>query len=626
MVESQRSASASKAPEQAAPPDRRHRNRSGDPRKRNADRPDARKKRQRLVGKTTPRIYTPPLVTGPAGPCGCGCALTDATTRGFSVVEFAEQILKIHLRPWQRWLLIHALETLPDGTFRFRNIVVLVARQNGKSTLSIVLALWAMYARGVRVVLSAAQDLDTAEEIWQTGVDLVEETDEDEQPVRPELWELKENVVLVNGKKALILETGERWKVKAANRKAGRGLSGDLIILDELREQQNWHAWSAITKTTMARPLALVWCFSNAGDITSVVLRHLRVMAHRKLGDPDGIVADEDARLAGAGTSATAPDEFDVEQIREDDPELADLELDDLEVDVDDLFLAEWSAQPGASKWDRAGWEQANPSLGYGDITERAIASACGIDPEWEFRTEVLCQWPEGVLEGMFEAGTWEDCRNAPLVLPSGREVIRQADKIVGKSWLCIDQSQDASWAYVARVGRSADGRWQGEVIAAQRGTDWLKPWLLERVDGIVAVCAQGRGAPISGWLNDAMTDPKLVRVRFVRWEGADLIPGHLAGFAAVRDGQLWHNKQPTLDTAAERGKVNELVGGRVIDRLKSPVDVAPLIALFGAWWLSQRPARRPAAPPAPALVKSNTSADRATLPDFLRLEPGLGV
>jgi phage terminase large subunit-like protein len=40
--------------------------------------------------------------------------------------------------------LIHALELLPDGTFRFRTVVLLVARQNGKSTLMQVLTLWRM--------------------------------------------------------------------------------------------------------------------------------------------------------------------------------------------------------------------------------------------------------------------------------------------------------------------------------------------------------------------------------------------------------------------------------------------------------------------------------------------------
>jgi hypothetical protein len=106
-----------------------------------------------------------------------------------------------------------------------------MARQNGKSTVSQVLALWFMYVYGRPLVIGTAQDLDVAEEIWQGAVDLVEET--------PELDALKKHVIRVNGKKSLVLTTGERYKVKAANRRAGRGLSGDLVMLDELREHQS---------------------------------------------------------------------------------------------------------------------------------------------------------------------------------------------------------------------------------------------------------------------------------------------------------------------------------------------------------------------------------------------------
>ncbi|GAA4568706.1 hypothetical protein GCM10023193_50810 [Planotetraspora kaengkrachanensis] len=70
-----------------------------------------------LLGSTTPRLWTPPLVTGRRGPCGCGCALTPKTSLGFSCVDFARDVLGIELLPWQRWLLIHALELRPDGRF-----------------------------------------------------------------------------------------------------------------------------------------------------------------------------------------------------------------------------------------------------------------------------------------------------------------------------------------------------------------------------------------------------------------------------------------------------------------------------------------------------------------------------
>lgn len=121
---------------------------------------------QGVAGRTVPRLWTPPLIEGPAGPCGCGCALTEATSLGFRCVAFAEQVLGIRLDPWQRWFLIHALEVTPDGSFRFRTVLLLVARQNGKTTVVKALILWAMYTGRVSVVVGTAQDRDIARRAW----------------------------------------------------------------------------------------------------------------------------------------------------------------------------------------------------------------------------------------------------------------------------------------------------------------------------------------------------------------------------------------------------------------------------------------------------------------------------
>jgi hypothetical protein len=74
----------------------------------------------RLAGSVRPRLFTPPQRP-----------LTRRTTKGFDVIQFAE-IIGEPLLPWQQWLVKHALELTPDGTYRFRTVLVLVARQNGK--------------------------------------------------------------------------------------------------------------------------------------------------------------------------------------------------------------------------------------------------------------------------------------------------------------------------------------------------------------------------------------------------------------------------------------------------------------------------------------------------------------
>ncbi len=589
----------------------RRRRRSGDPRKRDPKAgPDARKARARF-GSTTPRLFTAPLVSGDPGPCGCGCALTDASTFGFEAVRFAEEVVKTVLRPWQRWLLIHGLELLPDGSFRFRNLVVLVARQNGKSILSVILALFFMYVMETRTVLSAAQDLDTAREIWNDGVSLVTEVDDDDHPVRPGLRAFHSHTATVNGREALVLTTGERWKVKAANRKAGRGLRGDLIILDELREQHNWFAWSAITKTTMARPNAQVWCFSNAGDIASVVLRHLRLKAHRKLGDPDGICAAEDAD--------SAPTAADVELVVEDNPELDGLTVADLEVEVDDLFLAEWSAPPGVSIWDRDGWAQSNPSLGYGDTTERAIASAAGTDPEWEFRTEVLCQWPDGALAGIFDTGTWQATMNRPdektgKMAPA--DILASNDQVDVVA--ALDVSKDGARTYIAFAGWRADGVAQAELVAAQPGTEWAGPWLMKHAGRIECVVGEKESVPASDVLATLAKDRTFtIPVAPIGGTEVGRVHGRCRGL--LRDKAARHNPQPPLDQAAALSVTRPVGSNEVIDLRRSPVDAAPIRSWEFALYQLTQPAKPVDTPPSlpRVLAGENTTTTWVPSRDF---------
>ena len=558
-----------------------------------------RAKRPRLYGREEPRIFTPPL-----RPLEPRTRTTEKHTLGYDVIDFATDALGIELFPWQKWLLVHMLELLPDGTLRFRTVVVLIARQNGKSTLSQVLALWFMIVWGWPLVLGTAQDLETAEEVWQGAVDLVEEDDE--------LSKLLKRVVKVNGKKALELKkdpdeekVSSRYKVKAANRRAGRGFTGNLIMLDELREHQNWEAWGAITKTTMAQAEAMILALSNAGDLTSVVLRYLRKMAHEAIGDPDGICEE----IATSG-----PTLLDVEDLKEDDAdEFDDDDLEDFEQDEETLGLFEWSAPPGCDKRDRDGWAQANPSVGWNPgFTERTIASACKTDPEWVFRTEVLCQWSEGTLTGPFPPGAWDKGKNALETLPDGTQRVREEDRIVGPVKAGIDQSHDRSMTYVAFAGHRADGIAHVEIVAARTGSAWVKDYLMDdrRRDRIQAVAGQSRGAPISPLMEELAADEEFT-IPVIEWAGSDLTAGWADVFDSVRDGTVRHNPQPMLDVAAATAVIKVFSGGASVpDHKASPAEVAPLMAFTAAkWLLGQREVVPPPPPPKPEAVRAEETS-----------------
>lgn len=519
-----------------------------------------------LKGSTTPRVFTPPL-----RPLEPRTPTTEKHTLGYAAIDFAKNILKVELYPWQEWLLVHALEILPDGTFRFRNVVVLVSRQNGKSTLSQVLSLFFMFVLQVPLVVGTAQDLDVAEEIWQGSVDLVEEN--------PFLNKQKLKVVGKNGSKALVLKDGCRYKVKAANRRAGRGLSGDLILLDELREHQTWDAWGAITKTTMARPEAQVWALSNAGDISSVVLRYLRKMAHQKLGDPDGICAADDPSLLLPDAQQIEDEEI---GLLDDD---IDLDEDDFSVEDDSLGLFEWSAAPTRSKMDRAGWCEANPSLGYGFITEKALRSSAATDPEWVFRTECLCQWSEGTLQGPFNSGAWEDGLWQPL------DTQPNPPQIVGAVKAGIATASDGSVTFIALAGRAEDGRVQVEIAARRAGKGWVEEWLDERVEnGVIdEISGQARGSQ-EATIMEALGKTKLPTTPL---QGADLPLAHTALFDAVHDNTFRHLPWPELDVAAATAVTKGMEGGaKLFDDKRSPTDIAALRAVVAALWLQNRPKR----------------------------------
>lgn len=558
------------------------------------------KRRERIAelkGCETPRIFTPPLRE-----------LTTETSLGFMMIDFASEVLGIDLFPWQRWLLIHAFELDPkwtiqtmdqrgplDPLFRFRKVIILVARQNGKTVVSQVVALFFLYALGTSLILGTAQDLDTAEEVWEGCLEMIEET--------PQLAALADRPSKVNGKKAIKLKTGERYKVKAANRKAGRGLSGDLIMLDELREHQSWDAWAAITKTATARAAAMILCLSNAGDMSSVVLRFLRLACHDAVGDPDGLVA-ESKRQALLPTMDDIAEfrELDDDDLEDYEPDPDDLAPEDFDENIADLGLFEWSSPPGCDVDDLPGLAQANPSVGYGITWRVLLADAIteGKDPEteWVFRTEAMCQWPEVGMHGVFPPGTWESTTN------------KQPVRITSDAVACVTVSSDRSRAWIALCGRRDDGKTQADVVATARGTAWVGGWLMERQDRIECVALQDRGGGASVELYRQFdTDPAFV-IPLVAWGGQNLVPWHGQTYDAIRDGKLFHNPHPALDRAASGATKKTLTGagGWVLDLFDPRVDAAPLAAVCGAYGCFVRPSEPlPPLPSAPHVIHTKT-------------------
>lgn len=441
-----------------------------------------------LLGRTEPRIWTRPLVTGRPGPCGCGCALTAKTSLGFEAVRFAEEVGGLKLLPWQRWLLIHLLELLPTGRFRYQRAIVLVGRQNGKTHILKVLALYFLFMGRGHLVLGAAQSLDIARESWAGAVDLAKDVDDLAAEV--------ENVRYANGEQCLTLVNGARYRITAATRGAGRGLSVDLLILDELREHRTWDAWSALSKTTTARPNALIVGISNAGDDQSVVLNSLRSTA----------LAETDETLG----------------------------------------LFEWSAPDGCELDDPEAWAQANPGLGR-TISESALRSAMMTDPPSVFRTESLCMRVDA-LDAAIDLTSWK----------AGADPSSNLGSVRSRVAACVDVAPDGAHVTLAGAAVLDDGRVRVEVLAAWSTTAAARrelPALLRRIGpAAVGWFPSGPAAELGVELRDldalelkgtevveaCQEFAGLVAGRQVLHPDDPLLNAHISGTSKLRTGDGW--------------------------------------------------------------------------------------
>ncbi len=454
-------------------------------------------------GSETPRVWTPPLRD-----------LTPDTSYGFECIGFAEDVLGLTLLPWQKWLLIHALELLPDGRFRFRTCLVLIARQNGKTLLMQVIALWRLYVDGAGLVIGTAQNLDVAEEAWNGAVSMAEDV--------PDLLAEIEHVDRTNGKKQIRLKTGPRYKVAAASRRGGRGLSGDTVMLDELREHQTWEAWNAVTNTTIARPYAQILGFSNAGDDASVVLKSLRDKALASLNEPD--------------TS---------------------------------LGIFEWSAPDDCDPDDPDMWALANPSLGW-TIGPEAIKSARETAPDAGFRTENLCQWVQDMGEPVIKAHVWA-------------KVADPTSELVGPFVAVVDVNRDRSKAAVAVCGARADGKPHVEVVAS---TGFLDPDGREFAGiGWVAAFLAGLGAEKVYADEWAVAGLDLGGVVVEKVTASKVVQACAAFYDAATTDGLRHLDQGPLNMALAGARKRELEASWAWSRKDATVDLTPLVAVTLALW-----------------------------------------
>lgn len=476
----------------------------------------------RPMGHMVPRVFTPPRRK-----------LTPQTTAGYAAVHFAEWLheqlagtrfeeLAPKLNPWQRWFLIHALELNQDGSYRFKTVLLWVARQNGKTFIVALLILFRMFVDGDAQVIGVAQKLATAKKTWEHAQKIIDAI--------PRLKQERGERSNTNGELWFELKDAQRYWVDSADN-GGRGLTFDLVFVDEILKHKSFKAWSALSKTTAARRRSQLIAASNAGDMDAIVQRHLHKMAL------DAIEADD------AETS---------------------------------MGLFWWSAPPGMPLDTPEAWAYSNPSMNY-NLPQENLASYWISDPAPVFASEVGNVFVDSSVGGPFQPGKWAD----------GFDRVSRR-KPGGDVYLCVEVSPQREWAHIAFAAYREDGLVHVGIMASRPGTDWVVPWLKspERTFTPAGITFQTKGAPVSSLItefNDA-------DIEVTDWGGADL--GRATGLLldGVNLGKIKHRNQPVLDVAAGSAVMKSLGGGYVVDVKNSPGDASPLWGVAGAHWLLKNP------------------------------------
>lgn len=495
------------------------------------------------IGSTKARLFTPPLPEH----CGPTGELTEEWSWGYDCIWFLEKVCGWHLLPWQKWLYIQALEKGPDQQgFRFKILVILVARQNGKTKWLKGLGLWRLFMDkfgraagdwpGARQAVIAAQNLDYAESMLKEVVDEVR----DNGLLRPELINHKET----NGKHRMLLTNRRIWRAATASRRGARSLSVDIAMLDELREHTTWDAWRAIVPTTTTRSFSQVVCASNAGDQRSEVLRAQRDACVRRIKNG--------------------------------------------ETDITQMGFYEWSVPMEVDPHDPAYWYQANPAMGM--LNDFTLDDLRGYLEAMEFRdmpgfqTEHLCQWVDAMEPGVMPAEHWAETMDH-----SSR---RAADAPVVAA---IDINYNRTRGYVAVAARRPDGNVHIEIVAAAPGTDWIIPWFLgsaephrpPRKSEYTHIVVQKTGAPISGMIEE-FTEAKIDVIEVNT--GVELAGAFGTLYDGICEHIIYHRPALVLDRAAASAVARNSGDQMVFDRRNSPVDASPLIACSLAAYIEANP------------------------------------
>jgi phage terminase large subunit-like protein len=300
----------------------------------------------------------------------------------------------ISLDPWQEWLLRHVLERYPEGheqagQLRYRQVVISMGRQNGKSLLGGILGVYGLLAhqKSGAQVLSLASSIDQARIIYNRVLFVIQNN-----PY------LSKRFKKASESRGIVTADGTgRYDVKPAKEGALQGIPISLCLFDELHLAKQG-MWGAAVLGTAQRRDGMVIGITTAGDQNSETLIELYKTGQK----------------AASG-----------------DPEL------------DRFGFFCWEAPKHAKVDDVDALKQANPSIAAGRIPIEEVLSDMKTLPEHEARRYRLNQFISGTVSSWITSDTFRKAGTRVQIEQTGG--VFAVD--ITKNW------EHATIAYANQVG-----------------------------------------------------------------------------------------------------------------------------------------------------------------------------
>jgi hypothetical protein len=430
-----------------------------------------------------------------------------------------------------------ALETVlaerEGGRWAALEAAIIEARQNGKTVDLQAIVLYLLFVIDVRLAIWTAHLFPTAQEAFRDLDGIIAGT--------PEFSRRVKRVSRANGEEGFEFHGDRRLNFRARSKTGGRGLTGDVVILDEAFALTPSEMGSLLP-TLSARPNPLVVYASSAGLVSSDLLRTIRDRGRRG-----------------------------------DDPSLAYIEWCAKEGDCADDQCTHRPGTDGCILDDEDRWAEANHTLGRRISIDNIRAERRALPPE-EFARERLGWWDEPALGGGgIPPEVWAACanRDATIAEPCA---------------LAFDVAPGHLSASVVTCGGAL------HVTEHRYGTAWIPDRLAELAEahqlvGIGFDPASPAGALIpdlekAGFV---IRSPKTPKGQLVPVEGREAVQACESFLAATIGRQLVHRDETALNLAVAGAVRRQSGDSWKWSRRDSSVDISPLVAATQAKWLDDQ-------------------------------------